>query len=113
MALRKISQFGKAQWKYGRNFHLDKKFRIITVYKYGSAYVDESKSCKVKLKKIVMKIKSVIGINGYTLMVYLRSDRFYGFSVIDKQGKVYTCDSKFSSVDSATLLAISAIKCEM
>lgn len=86
---------------------------MITVHKYGSAYVNESKSCDEKLKKIVMKIESVIGIDGYTLMVYLRHDRFYGFSVIDQKGKVYTCDSNFSSVDSATLLAVSAIKSEL
>ncbi len=82
---------------------------MITVYKYEDTYVNESKSCEVKLKKIVMKIQSVIGIDGYTLMVYLRHDRFYCFSVIDKKGKIYTCDNRFSNLDSATLLAISAI----
>lgn len=60
-----------------------------------------------------MKIQSMVGIDGCTLVIYRRSDRLYGFSIIDLNGIVYTCDSSFSSVDSANLLAMTAMGWEM
>ncbi len=54
-----------------------------------------------------MTIKTLVGINNCTLLVYYCSDQTYRFSVVDTVGKTYTCDSSFPTLGSAKLMGIS------
>jgi len=56
-----------------------------------------------------MEIQSLIGINGYTLMVYWSAKTEFRFEVIDSAGKYYVCPSNFSCVDNAESKAFSVI----
>ena len=57
-----------------------------------------------------MKIQSVVGINGHTLLVYCCANTSYRFSVVDLTGKSYTCDTSFPSADSAKFMGVAAIE---
>lgn len=50
-----------------------------------------------------MKIQNVIGINGYTLLIYRSSDRLYRFSIIDFYGIVFNFDSTFLTAEEANV----------
>lgn len=50
-----------------------------------------------------MKIQNVIGINGYTLLIYLSSDRLYRFSIIDFYGIAFNFDSTFLTAEEANV----------
>ena len=48
-----------------------------------------------------MKIHNLVGINGYTLLVYRSLDRLYRFSIIDFSGVAFNFDSMFSTAEEA------------
>lgn len=50
-----------------------------------------------------MKIQNVIGIDGYTLLVYRSIDQLYRFSIIDFSGIAYGFDSVFLTAKQANL----------
>jgi hypothetical protein len=57
-----------------------------------------------------MKIQNVIGIDGYTLLVYRLSDRLYRFSIIDSLGIAFNFDNIFLTPEEATIKGRSAIE---
>ena len=48
-----------------------------------------------------MKIETLIGIKGYTLMVYRGTDYLYRFCIIDFTGVSYNFDSTFLTAEEA------------
>lgn len=48
-----------------------------------------------------MQIQNVIGINGYTLLVYRTLDKLYRFSIIDFTGIAFNFDSMFLTAEEA------------
>lgn len=59
---------------------------------------------------IKMNIRALVGINDCTLVVYYCCDKMYRFSVVNKKGKKYTCESSFPTLSSAKLMGISAVE---
>lgn len=62
-----------------------------------------------------MKIQNVIGINGYTLLVYRSLDQLYRFSIIDFSGMAFGFDSIFLTADEAIIKGRAAVEiaCEL
>ena len=54
-----------------------------------------------------MKIRTLVGINDCTLMVYYCHDKMYRFSVVNTMGKIYTCESSYPTLSSAKLMGLS------
>lgn len=50
-----------------------------------------------------MKIQSVTGIDGYTLLVYRSLDCLYRFSIIDFTGVAFNFDSVFLTSEEANI----------
>ena len=57
-----------------------------------------------------MKIHSVIGIDGYTLLVYRSTDQLYHFSIIDFSGIAFSFDSIFLTAEEANIKGRAAIE---
>ncbi len=57
-----------------------------------------------------MKIQNVIGIDGYTLLIYRSLDRLYRFSIIDFSGIAFNFDSIFLTAEEANVKGRAAIK---
>ena len=57
-----------------------------------------------------MKIDSVIGIDGYTLLVYRSQDRLYRFSIIDSSGIFFSFDSIFLTAEEANIKGREAVE---
>lgn len=57
-----------------------------------------------------MKIQSVIGINGYTLLIYRSLDHLYRFSIIDFSGIAFNFDSIFLTAEEADFKGRAAVE---
>lgn len=57
-----------------------------------------------------MKIQDVIGIDGYTLLVYRSNDQLYHFSIIDFSGIAFSFDSIFLTAEEAIIKGRDAIQ---
>lgn len=57
-----------------------------------------------------MNIETVIGIDGYTLLVYRSLDRLYRFSIIDFSGTAFSFDSIFLTAEEANIQGRAAIE---
>ena len=57
-----------------------------------------------------MKINSVIGIDGYTLLVYRSADKLYRFSIIDFSGIAFNFDSIFLTAEEANIRGREAVE---
>ena len=57
-----------------------------------------------------MKIQSLLGIGGYTLVVYRGFDDLYRFSIIDFTGLPYNFDSLFLTAPEALSQGREAVK---
>jgi len=57
-----------------------------------------------------MEIKNVIGINGYTLLVYRTLDKLYHFSIIDFSGIPFNFDSIFLTSEEANVKGRAAVE---
>lgn len=57
-----------------------------------------------------MKIENVIGINGYTLIVYRSPDQLYRFSIIDSSGIAFNFDNIFLTEEEANIKGRDAIE---
>lgn len=57
-----------------------------------------------------MKIQSVIGIDGYTLLIYRSLDRLYRFSIIDFAGVTFDFDSDFLTAKEANIQGRMAVE---
>lgn len=57
-----------------------------------------------------MEIKNIIGINGYTLLIYRTLDKLYHFSVIDFSGIPFNFDSIFLTAEEANVKGRAAIE---
>lgn len=57
-----------------------------------------------------MKIQDVIGIDGYTLLVYRSLDRLYRFSIIDFSGIAFNFDSIFLTAEEANIKGRAAVE---
>ena len=57
-----------------------------------------------------MEIKNVIGINGYTLLVYRTLDKLYHFSIIDFSGIPFNFDSIFLTFEEANVKGRAAVE---
>ncbi len=57
-----------------------------------------------------MKIENVIGIDGYTLLIYRSVDHLYRFSIIDFSGTAFNFDSIFLTAEEANLKGRAAVK---
>ena len=57
-----------------------------------------------------MNINSVIGIDGYTLLVYRSADLLYRFSIIDSSGIAFSFDSIFLTAEEANIKGREAVK---
>ncbi|MBE9047954.1 hypothetical protein IQ255_26775 [Pleurocapsales cyanobacterium LEGE 10410] len=57
-----------------------------------------------------MKIQNVVGINGYTLLIYRSLDRLYRFSIIDFSGIAFNFDSIFLTEEEANVKGRAAIE---
>lgn len=57
-----------------------------------------------------MKIQNVVGIDGYTLLVYRSLDRLYRFSIIDFSGVAFNFDSIFLTEEEANVKGRAAIE---
>lgn len=57
-----------------------------------------------------MKINSVIGIDGYTLLVYRSADKLYRFSIIDSCGISFSFDSIFLTAEEANIKGREAVE---
>jgi len=56
-----------------------------------------------------MKIQNVIGIDGYTLLVYRSLDHLYHFSIIDLSGMIFGFDNIFLTADEANIKGRAAV----
>ena len=56
-----------------------------------------------------MEIKDVIGIDGYTLLIY-RLDKLYRFSIIDFSGIAFNFDSLFLTAEEANIKGRAAVE---
>lgn len=50
-----------------------------------------------------MKIQNVIGISGYTLLIYSSLDQLYRFSIIDFSGAAFNFDSIYLTAEEANI----------
>lgn len=50
-----------------------------------------------------MIIQNVVGINGYTLLVYRASDYLYRFSIVDSLGIAFNFDNVFLTAEEANI----------
>jgi hypothetical protein len=57
-----------------------------------------------------MKIQEVIGIDGYTLLIYRSLDRLYRFSIIDFSGIAFNFDSIFLTAEEANIKGRAAVE---
>ncbi|MEY2857936.1 MAG: hypothetical protein RLZZ74_2248 [Cyanobacteriota bacterium] len=57
-----------------------------------------------------MKIQNLIGIDGYTLLIYRSPDQLYHFSIIDRSGIAFSFDSIFLTPEEANLKGRAAIE---
>lgn len=57
-----------------------------------------------------MKIQDVIGIDGYTLLIYRSLDRLYRFSIIDFSGIAFNFDSIFLTAEEANIKGRAAVE---
>ena len=57
-----------------------------------------------------MEIKDVIGIDGYTLLIYRSLDRLYRFSIIDFSGIAFNFDSLFLTAEEANIKGRAAVE---
>ncbi len=57
-----------------------------------------------------MKIQNVIGIDGYTLLIYRSLDQLYRFSIIDFSGIVFNFDSIFLTAEEANVKGRAAVE---
>lgn len=57
-----------------------------------------------------MKIQNIIGIDGYTLLVYRSPDRLYRFSIIDSLGIAFNFDSIYLTAEEAKIKGRHAIE---
>jgi hypothetical protein len=57
-----------------------------------------------------MTIQHVIGIDGYTLLVYRSSDQLYRFSIVDVSGIAFNFDSLFLTAEEAKIKGRDAIE---
>jgi hypothetical protein len=57
-----------------------------------------------------MKIQHVIGIDGYTLLVYRSIDQLYRFSIIDFSGIAFSFERVFLSPEEAKIKGRDAIE---
>ena len=57
-----------------------------------------------------MQIQNVIGINGYTLLVYRTLDKLYHFSIIDFSGTAFNFDSIFLTAEEANVKGRAAVE---
>ena len=57
-----------------------------------------------------MEIRNVIGINGYTLLIYRTLDRLYHFSIIDFSGIPFNFDSIFLTAEEANVKGRAAVE---
>ena len=57
-----------------------------------------------------MTIQNVIGIDGYTLLIYRCEDRLYRFSIIDSLGIAFSFDSIFLTAEEANIKGRAAIE---
>ncbi|MGL5077477.1 MAG: hypothetical protein ACRDBG_16845 [Waterburya sp.] len=57
-----------------------------------------------------MKIQNVVGINGYTLLIYRSLDQLYRFSIIDFSGIAFNFDSIFLTAEEANFKGRAAVE---
>ncbi|MGB5633392.1 MAG: hypothetical protein WBM44_25140 [Waterburya sp.] len=57
-----------------------------------------------------MKIQNVIGIDGYTLLIYRSLDQLYRFSIIDFSGIAFSFDSIFLTPEEAKDKGLAAVE---
>ena len=57
-----------------------------------------------------MEIQSVVGINGYTLLIYRSMDKLYRFSIIDFAGIIFNFDSIFLTAEEANYKGRAAVE---
>jgi hypothetical protein len=57
-----------------------------------------------------MKIQNIIGIDGYTLLIYRSPDQLYRFSIIDCSGIAFSFDSIFLTSEEANIKGRAAIE---
>lgn len=57
-----------------------------------------------------MTIQNVIGIDGYTLLVYRSLDQLYRFSIIDFSGVAFSFDSIFLTAEEASIKGRAAVE---
>ena len=57
-----------------------------------------------------MEVKNVIGIDGYTLLIYRSLDLLYRFSIIDYSGIAFNFDSVFLTAEEANIKGREAIE---
>lgn len=57
-----------------------------------------------------MTIQHVIGIDGYTLLVYRSPDQLYRFSIVDVSGIAFNFDSLFLTAEEARIKGRDAIE---
>ena len=57
-----------------------------------------------------MKIHNVIGIDGYTLLIYCSLDQLYRFSIIDFSGIPFNFDSIFLTAEEANVKGRAAVE---
>jgi hypothetical protein len=57
-----------------------------------------------------MEIKDVIGIDGYTLLIYRTVDKLYHFSIIDFSGIPFSFDSIFLTAEEANVKGRAAVE---
>ncbi len=57
-----------------------------------------------------MKIQNIIGIDGYTLVIYHSWDRLYRFSIIDFAGITLDFESAFLTEEEANLQGREAVE---
>ncbi len=57
-----------------------------------------------------MKIQNVIGIDGYTLLIYRSLDQLYRFSIIDFSGIAFNFDSIFLTAEEANVKGRAAVE---
>jgi len=57
-----------------------------------------------------MKIQNVIGIDGYTLLIYRSLDQLYRFSIIDFSGIPFSFDSIFLTAEEAKRKGLAAVE---
>jgi hypothetical protein len=55
-------------------------------------------------------IQNVIGIDGYTLLVYRSLDQLYRFSIIDFSGIAFSFDSIFLTAEEANIRGRAAVE---